>query len=406
VGVLRCNTLIVGIALCTGCLQGKDTVLQPDQSDSEKAGSTGQNMQGMSTAGTKAPQTSGMSTGGNKSPSSAAGSGTGTMGTAGQGPTGMQPVDAGEDGYENMGAAGSAGSTPSGMAGSGSMGDAGMMPMPTDAGPGETPGAADPECDFNGIWIANQQTVSEALSLPQTSNNWYYLELEQSGNDVEVSKHFDCGIEVRGSATVVLSRATLTASITRNLQAGRKINVSKQGTSCSFEAARFWSIRGADELRFLPGEPNPGRDFPDNISDVAKSKPLPTASMTDGAVDIDNDGKLGIAFQVTGIVMGTRNSVQRDWTRWFTEPGYEIAASQDWTSDLTVRADFDNEESIIDPTSGLLVSGSMPSGTAKHVLTLRFLGRDASDPRAAALIKADDVDTCYAIQDALPAGTL
>lgn len=399
-GVLRCNTLVFGIALCTGCLQGKDTVLQPDQSGSEGAGSTGQNMQGMSTAGGKAPQTAGMATGGNKSPSNAAGSGTGT-GTAGRGTTGMQPIDAGEDGYENMATAGSGGA-----AGSGNVVDAGMMPMPTDAGPRETPGAADPECDFNGIWIANQQTVSEALSLPQTSNNWYYLELEQSGNDVEVAKHFDCGIEVRGSATVILSRATLTASITRNLQAGRKLSVSKQGTSCGFEAARFWSIRGADELRFLPGEPNPGRDFPDDISDVAKAKPLPTAAMSDGAIDVDNDGKLGIAFQVTGIVMGTRNSVQRDWTRWFTEPGYEIAASRDWTTDLTIRADFDNEESIIDPTSGLLVSGSMPSGTAKHVLKLRFLGRDATDPRAMALIKADDVETCYAIQDALPAGTL
>ena len=398
-GVLRCNTWLFGIALCTGCLQGKDTVLQPDKSDSQQAGSTGQSDQGVSSAGSKAPQNPGMSTGGNKPPSSAAGSGTGSAGSGGTNAN----VDAGDEGYENAGSAGSGGNP---AAGSGGSVDAGMPPLDASAGPTETLGAADADCDFNGIWIANQLTVSEALSLPQTSNNWYYLELKQSGNDVEVAKHYDCGIEVRGSATVTLSRSTLTASITRNLQAGRKISVSKQGATCSFDAARFWSIRGADELRFLPGEPNPGRDFPDNISDVAKSKPLPTSSKSDGAIDIDNDGKLGIAFQVTGIVAGTRNSVQRDWTRWVTEPGSEIAAGQDWTTDLTIRADFDNEESIIDPTSGLLVSGSMPSGTAKHVLKLRFLGRDASDPRATAVIQGTEVDTCYAIQDALPAEQL
>jgi hypothetical protein len=48
----------------------------------------------------------------------------------------------------------------------------------------------------------------------------------------------------------------------------------------------------------------------------------------------------------------------------------------------------------------------MPSGSAKHVLKLRFLGRDASDARAAALIESDNVETCYAIQDALPAEQL
>jgi hypothetical protein len=402
VGVLRCNTWFFAIALSSGCLQAGDTVLRPDGS--------GQSDQGIGSGGSSAAQAGkGMAAAGNKAPGGAAGSG-----TAGKpddndpdGSGTVQPMpDAGaesEAGSQSMGNAGSG--TPDGsMAGAGA-GAAGTGN--SDAGSGEpSGGAADPECDFHGIWIAKQMTVSEALGLPQTSNNWYYLELTQTGNDAVVAKHYDCGIEVRGSATVILSRATLEASIAHNLQAGRKITVGRQDASCSLDAARFWSIRGADELRFLPGEPNPGRDFPDDISDVATAKPLPTAQMLDGAVDIDNDGKPGIAFQVTGIVMGTRNSVQRDWTRWFTEPGYEIAASADWPDDLTVRADFDNEESIIDPTSGLLVSNSMPSGSAKHVIKLRFLGRDASDARATAVIKGTEVETCYAIQDALPPETL
>jgi hypothetical protein len=403
VGVLRLSTWIFAIALWTGCLQAKDTVLQADEPKD-----SAQNNQGVGMAGKAAPQNQGASnaapTAGNRAQSPAAGSGMASMtGTAGKpvSEAGSKSME-GYEGSAGMVAAGSGGTSAGSMAGSGAMSDAGQ-----DANMGEpSGGASDPECDFNGIWIAKQMTVSEALSLPQTSNNWYYLELKQSGGAVSVVKHFDCGIEVRGSATVILSKATLMASIAHNVQTGRKINVARQGANCSFEAARFWSIRGADELRYLPGEPQDGRDFPDKISDVAKSKPLPTAQMPDGAVDVDSDGKPGIAFQVTGIVMGTRNSVQRDWTRWFTEPGYEIAASKDFANDLTIRADFDNEESIIDPTSGLLVSNSAPKANAKHVLQLRFLGRDASDARALALIKATDIDTCYAIQDALPAETL
>jgi hypothetical protein len=400
VGLPRRNTWVLGITLWTGCMQAGDNVLQPDPSDNQASTS---NNQGVASGGTAAPQGQVQSQGGSKA-SAGSGSKPQAGGAAISGSAAEPPVDSGmpEDyvGAAGSAGAGSGGTVAMGMAGSGTT-------PPPDAGPSMmTSGASDPECDFNGIWMAKQMTVSEALGLPQTSNNWYYLELKQSGDAAEVSKHFDCGIEVRGSATVTLSKPTLTASITHNLQAGRKISVARSGASCSFEAARFWSIRGADELRFLPGEPNPGRDFPDDIAAVATAKPLPTAQMTDGAIDIDMDGKLGIAFQVTGIVMGTRNSVQRDWTRWFTEPGYEIAASADWATDLEIRADFDNEESIIDPTSGLLVSNSAPSGSAKHVLILRFLGRDASDARAAAVIKPDDVDTCYAIQDALPAGTI
>jgi hypothetical protein len=270
-------------------------------------------------------------------------------------------------------------------------------------GPTPIVGAQDPDCDFTGIWIAKQVTVSEALSLPQSSNNWLYLELKQTGSVVEVTKHFDCGIEIRGTATVTISRETLQALFAHNVQIGRKASVLKAGDKCSFETARFWSIRGADEARFLP---NPARDSSDSVQSVAAAKPLPKPGMTDGAIDLEGDGKLGVAFQVDGVITGTRNSVQRDWSRWFTEPGYEITPSANWTSDLVLRADFDNEESVLDPTSGLLVSGSRPKTDAKHVLRLRFLGRDASDARVAAIVKASDVDTCYAVQDALPAEEL
>ena len=264
--------------------------------------------------------------------------------------------------------------------------------------------AADPMCDFTGIWIAKQATISvaEGIAIPATSNNWYYLEFKQSGTDVEVAKHYDCGIEVTGSVTVSVNRKTLEALLSHNVQTGRKATLVKEGANCKFESARFWSIRGGDEMRFIP---NPTRDSDESIDQVAMKNPLPTAQAQDGAVDWEMDGTLGVAFQASGILSGTRNSVQRDWTKWFTEPGFEIAASADWTNELKIRADFDNEENII-AADGLLGAGSTPQPGAKNTLRLRFLGRDAADPRVGEIVKSTQVDTCFAIQDALPAEIL
>jgi len=271
------------------------------------------------------------------------------------------------------------------------------------AGSAEPAGAQDADCDLTGIWIARQITVNEAIGVQAFSNNWYYLEYKQSGTTVEVTKHFDCGIEIVGAVSVVLPRSAVQAQLTRNQQAGRKLTMSKDGASCRLETKRFWSIRGAEELPYLQ---DGVRDSEANIRDLTTSLPLPTKDNTAGAIDPDGDGKLGLAFEISGLLSGTRNSVQRDWTRWFTDPGYEFPAGMDWTDDVRIRADFDNEESVLDPAEGLLTSGSTPAREAKHATTLRFLGRDATDPRAQALIKQDQVDTCFAVQDALPAQEL
>jgi hypothetical protein len=308
-----------------------------------------------------------------------ASAGTGARGEAGQGTSSQ--VELGHPGAGSGGAASSA-----------------VEPGMADGNQAE---AAD--CDLNGVWIARQITVSEAIGVSAFSNNWYYLELKQNGTAAEVTKHFDCGIEVLGAVTVVLERPALEAQLSHNLQTGRKLSMSKDGATCRLESGRFWSIRGADEMRYLPGG---ARDSGSNIREVAMSLPLPTADNPDGALDPDGDGVLGLAFEISGLLSGTRNSVQRDWTRWFTEPGYELPPSMDWTSDLTIRADFDNEESVLAPRDSLLSSGSTPKGSAKHTLRLRFLGRNVSDPRVAAIMKGSQVDTCYAIQDALPAEEL
>ena len=138
--------------------------------------------------------------------------------------------------------------------------------MPSDMVPEQTAGATDADCDFNGVWLAKQLTVSEALGLPQTSNSWFYMELQQTGDEVVVTKSLDCGVEVRGTATVTLSRNTLEAALLLNSQVGRKATLVKRDGKCAFETARFWKVRGADEPRFLP---NATRDSLESIAAIA-----------------------------------------------------------------------------------------------------------------------------------------
>lgn len=398
----RWRVLALGFVGLGACLRPHDVVLMADE--------PAQTMGGRGGATWNTGGSSGMTATATAEGSSIAPSGGSTGGMSMRsndiGPTSANTGSGGADGSAGSEAkppTSTSTSTGSGGAdGSAGDGGAGRADVGGSGGATTDPAATNPDCDFGGVWAAQQLTVSEALGLGQTSNNWYLLEFSQTGDDIVVANSFDCGIEVRGSATVTITKATLEGELSHNRQTGRKGTLKKVTDKCVLDVERFWSIRGADEMRFLPD--GGVRNSMMNIPDVAKSNPLPTASMPEGAIDTEGDGQLGIAFQVTGLVQGTRNSVQRDWTRWFTEPGFEIAPEADWT-DLTVRADFDNEEVVLNPKDGLLTQGSSPAA-AKHELRLRFLGRTRGDPRATAIIKSTDVDTCYAIQDAMPAEEL
>ncbi len=295
----------------------------------------------------------------------------------------------GEDGGSN----GSSANNGGGSASAGNNDDGGA----DDDFVGGTP--SDPTCDMNGIWIGNQVTRSQALGAGQFSNNWYYLEMTQNGDEVVVSNHFDCGIEVRGSVTVKLTPEAANALRAHNVQTGRKGTMKKGSDgNCELKFERFWSIRGADEMRFAPRPRNSTK----SITEIAMAQPLPTKDNPDGAEDWDGDGKLGSAWQITGILSGTRNSAQRDWTEWFTDASHTITPVADFKSNLVIRAAFDNEEKVFDATSPALNTTSAADAGAEHTLTLRFLGRDRSDSRVKGLVKSDEFATCQAVQAALP----
>ena len=281
--------------------------------------------------------------------------------------------------------------------------DAGGGTDGADADPG-TPSA---DCNLSGIWISKMVTVTQALNVPQYANNWYYLEIDQPAGSAgfTVTKEFDCGIEVRGSVIVTLLPPTLEAHMKHNAQVGRKGTITKNAAGqCILAAEPYWGLLGAAD-RFLPP-----RDTAEEIPTVAMRLPLPTIEKPDGAEDWDNDGKLGLGWQVSGVLQGSRSTVQRQWNRWFTTDRYAISPAMNW-GDVTIGVDFDKDETVFDPTSGLLVSPSYSVRTPEtpNRYTLRFLGRDKTDPRASGFLHGTDpfgdtaatVETCHAMQDTM-----
>lgn len=254
-----------------------------------------------------------------------------------------------------------------------------------------------PGCDLSGIWIARQNTESIAIGQPQYANTWAYYELAQAGDELTVTRHFDCGIEVRGTVRVRIPPETARALMTRNVQTGRKGRVAATGDGqCSLALETHWAVRGLSEADYTPSPRN--ADLP--LAAVQSTQPLPLSEQPERTEDWDEDGQPGITWLVNGIVNGERYTVQRNWTRYFTAPNYMIPAGSDY-ADVVLRAEFDVEEVVLNVQG--LNQLSQVNTRAEHTLTMRYLGRDKSDPRAAALFGADDFATCTKVRLALPA---
>jgi hypothetical protein len=119
---------------------------------------------------------------------------------------------------------------------------------------------------------------------------------------------------------------------------------------------------------------------------------------------------------VTGAINGSRHITQRVVTSWMTNDRYKIMPALDWTTDLELgNVSYPEEYTVATTPEG--IEGELLRAPANPVLdapaarvTMRFLGRDASDPRAAGVIVgADPADlpgatqTCRNIADAIEA---
>lgn len=288
------------------------------------------------------------------------------------------------------------GSTAEPGAGAGAGGEASQPIAGAAANGGEMRVPLDADCDMNGVWIARLTTFSRdsVFSAVQTTSNWFYYEFEHSGRDVTVSAALDCGMQVSGSADVTLNSATTQVLLHPNDQAGRRGEFYKEADHCAFRLDRFYSVRGVSRATYLAA------DLSQNPELSTIQPPLPTEQSPMGAEDWDQDENPGIAFNVSGL--GSRHVVQRDWNEFWSDDTAVIAPRSD---EFVARANFDSDEKIIATSGGLgalLRAGATPATEMRHRILLRRLARSPSEAAAAAVRVADDLETCYKVQDSLP----
>lgn len=240
------------------------------------------------------------------------------------------------------------------------------------------------DCDMSGRWIAELKTESTALgTLRAIAYNWYYYEIEDNGDDIVVTRGWDCAFEVTNATVVNLLPATRRALAQLNRQDGRINAMSEPPVDvaprtgvfrpdpnspgdCEFSMERWWWLRGV-ESRFAP----PREDYGDfEISDAEAMLALPTTDAPDGEWDIEDDGEPGIWLEVTAPLSGQRHTVQRDWNQ------YGPFSIADGATDFLGPSDFDNQENTFAASSSLLLLGSTPRNTG-HSIRFRRIDEEA-----------------------------
>ncbi len=274
-------------------------------------------------------------------------------------------------------------------------------------------------CDMTGYWATRETnfTRDTVLGQVQTSSNWFLFRFEQEGDDFKVVESLDCGVHVTGSVTVDSSPATLRSSMYANrmdgAEGGRpaRRGISRaSGDGCEVTFERWYKVRGA-AASFLPA------DFAAKPT-LASLPPLPTvadpATSTDvpaGSEDPDGDGIPGTSFLITGFVQGTRNSAQRDWKEYATDPASPAPAG---ALAFSVPGTFDLEESVLrvtdcGSTCGLLSSSANAASDLPGKWALSYIGRSIGTPRVDNVVQGapranieTDLATCTKVRELLP----
>lgn len=289
-------------------------------------------------------------------------------------------------------------------------------------------------CDAEGWWATRQKSFSidDIFNEVQTTSNWFLWHAHDLAEDgsFEIDAALNCGIQVSSSKVDVnLTPAGIDGLMYKAAQDGSGGRPPRKGRwqtfsngSCGIDVDRHYFVRGCDES-LLPDETAP--PWPD-FATLDQQKPLPcTVAFTNGctaddvakATDDDANGLPGVAWVVSRGASGVRDTAQRDWGEYFSDPNeadprYQIASG---SLEFDVRAHFDNEEHILAITQcppigcGPLKAASKPSATLQHRIRMRWLGTSLDDPRVAAIVvgppHADakaDATTCENLRNALP----
>jgi hypothetical protein len=235
----------------------------------------------------------------------------------------------------------------------------------------------DGPCDMTGIWIAEQHTVSIALSQDQNTTNWYYYAIADDGDRFTVTDSLNCGFVVDGTTTVSLGDETLAALAEQEIAGPNRGGTYKEsGSECEFSFDRMYNLRGADKVAYLTGTWNVG-DPPKPLSEFPAMPTQPP-----GMQDWDGDNMDGITL-VSGL--GERYVAQRDWNEHAgTVPQYSAM----FGGPDVVVVHWDSQEGISTQTPPLLRTTATPSGDG----WARYARADGQ------LTVTTPLETCRAVQ--------
>lgn len=231
-----------------------------------------------------------------------------------------------------------------------------QLPTPPEM-MGSTAAPIDPQCDLRGGWVEQHILRNSTLGAAHLVTCWNYHRIEQEGDRVRIAQSLDCGLAVRGTTDVALADATLEAIATRTTNSvgvqGRFAR-SADGSSCTLELDRTYSIWGADIARYLTAQWKVG-DPPKPLSEFT----MPT-SARDGMEDWDGDGREGITA-LTGL--GDRYIAE---LHFFGFKGQVPLGATMFGGQGVISVDHDAREAISSETPALLQAAStmMPPGYA------------------------------------------
>lgn len=234
----------------------------------------------------------------------------------------------------------------------------------------------DAPCDMTGRWIAEQHTVSVALSTDQRTTNYFLFDITQEGDVFTITRALHCGFVVDGTTTVTLDDATLAALLDQEMAGqGRQGRYVQAGDTCTFELDRIYNLRGASKATYLDGWTVGDPDRP--LSDFPA---LPTSEP--GMEDWDGDAMHGITLR-SGL--GNRYVCQRDWNE---HAGTTPTFASQFGGEGVIVVQWDSQEGISTQTPPLLRVSATPSGDGW-----------ARYARAGGLADgATDLETCRAVQ--------
>ncbi len=258
-------------------------------------------------------------------------------------------------------------------------------------------------CDLNGLWAIRQVAFSQdtILGAVQVSSEWYVTQITDLGDDVVVESSYACGVEVSGSASVLMVPEAVPSVLFANPWDGRRGEFSETDDACELSLEMHYTALGVERSDYVPMDGS----LP-TLVELGETHPLPTMEDPTGAQDWDEDGIPGFAYRVSGAVSGKRHVVQRYRWRYYSDEG--LRAQQEQT-EFFVRAEIETEESILaiegcDPFCGLLETGSITRPGARHRAHFRRLGDSLEDAETngEVILAEDALESCFRLREAMP----